>query len=89
MWLRRGQIHGFLRAEGTRACAGGLIATLGYSIVLWALARGAMVQVSALRETSVLFAALIGTRWLGEPLGRRRVAAAAGVVAGVLLLQWG
>jgi drug/metabolite transporter (DMT)-like permease len=89
LWLRKGKVGAFLRDEGLRACAGGVIATLGYSIVLWALARSAMAQVSALRETSVIFAALIGTRLLGEPFGRLRLLTAAGVVAGVLLLQLG
>jgi len=48
---------------------------------------GAMAHVSALRETSVLFAALIGAYVLGEPLGARRIAAAAVIVAGVVLMQ--
>lgn len=87
VWLRRGRIAAFVREEGVRSCAGGLIATLSYSIVLWAVARGAMAHVSALRETSVLLAAWIGTRLLGEPFGGTRVVAAAGVVAGVLLLR--
>ncbi len=89
LWRRRGRIDGFLRDEGPRALAGGVVATLAYSIVLWALAQGAMAHVSALRETSVIFAALIGTRLLGEPFGRARVGAALAVVAGVLLLRLG
>jgi drug/metabolite transporter (DMT)-like permease len=43
--------------------------------------------VSAVRETSVVLAAYLGTRVLGEPFGRRRVATAAVVAAGVVLLQ--
>lgn len=46
-----------------------------------------MAHVSALRETSVVIAALIGTRFLGEPFGRRRVLSAAVVVGGVVLLN--
>jgi drug/metabolite transporter (DMT)-like permease len=89
LWLRRGQIGAFLRDEGPRSFVGGVVATLGYSIVLWALAQGAMAHVSALRETSVIFAALIGTHLLGEPFGRLRVTAALAVAAGVLLLRLG
>ena len=48
-----------------------------------------MAQVSALRETSVIMAALIGSRLLREPFGRRRLVAASVVAAGVLLLQVG
>ena len=46
-----------------------------------------MAHVSALRETSVILAAVIGTRFLGEPFGFRRIAAAVGVVIGIVLLQ--
>ena len=51
------------------------------------IGQGGMAQVSALRETSVILAALIGTRLLGEPFGGRRVLAAAVVAVGVALLQ--
>jgi uncharacterized membrane protein len=51
--------------------------------------RGAMASVAALRETSVVFAALIGTLLLGEAFGARRIVAAAGVALGVILLQSG
>ena len=67
------------------ACA----AMIGYGIVLWAMSRGAMANVAALRETSVVFAALIGTQLLGEGFGPRRIGAALCVALGVLLLQTG
>ena len=54
-----------------------------------ALAFAPMAAVSALRETSALFAAIIGVKLLGEPLGRRRIMAAALVVAGVAMIEWG
>ena len=63
------------------------MATLGYTIVMWAMSRGGMAHVSALRETSVILAAVIGTRVLGEPFGLRRIAAAGAVVIGIALLQ--
>jgi drug/metabolite transporter (DMT)-like permease len=46
-----------------------------------------MASVSALRETSVIMAALIGTRLLREPFGRRRLVAASVVALGVMLLE--
>jgi drug/metabolite transporter (DMT)-like permease len=85
--LRAGRVMAFLRTRAGSGLAGGAMATLAYGIVLWALARGGMAQVAALRETGVIFAALIGTRLLGEPLGGRRVLAAAGVAIGVVLLE--
>jgi drug/metabolite transporter (DMT)-like permease len=89
LWLRgAGVAWRYARSrEGRRAFAGGFIGMVAYSIVLWALSQGAMALVSALRETSVIFAALIGTRLLGESFGRTRLIAAAGVAAGVMLLN--
>ncbi len=84
---RRDRIAGFLRAELGQGLAGGFLAALGYGIVLWAMSTSSMAGVAALRETSVLFAAWIGTRLLGEPFGLRRVISAAGVAAGLFLLQ--
>jgi drug/metabolite transporter (DMT)-like permease len=63
------------------------MATLGYVITLWAMSRAPMASVASLRESSVLFAALLGTRLLHEPFGRRRLAAAALLVAGLVLVQ--
>jgi len=85
----RGRLAPFLGREGARGVAGGLLAIVGYGIVLWAMSRGAMANVAALRETSVVFAALIGSRLLGEGFGGRRLAAALCVAVGVLLLQTG
>ena len=58
-----------------------------YGLVLWAQRRGALAVVAALRETSVLVAALIGTLVFGERFGRRRVLAAALLAAGIVALN--
>jgi drug/metabolite transporter (DMT)-like permease len=87
IWLRGPAIVPYLRQHGVRAAAGGALATLGYAIVLWAFAVGAVVQAATLRETSVIFAALMGALFLGEPFGRFRVLAAALVATGVILLH--
>ena len=71
------------RRPGIAASVGGLIANTGYGIAIYALALGPMAHVAALRETSVLFGALIGTLLLGEPFGGRRVAAAFVIVSGL------
>jgi drug/metabolite transporter (DMT)-like permease len=66
--------------------AGGVI--LGaYWMVVWALTQAPMASVSALRETSVIFGALIGSLLLREPYGGRRVVAAVFVAAGMVLLR--
>ena len=84
-----GSLAPFLGREGGRGVAGGVLALAGYTIVLWAMSRGSMANVAALRETSVVFAALIGSRILGEGFGGRRLAAALCVALGVVLLQTG
>lgn len=75
------------RRLGPLAIGGGLMATLGYAIALWALARAPMASVASLRESSVLFAALLGTRVLGDSFGRRRVVSAVVLVVGLILVQ--
>jgi len=85
----RGRFAPFFATAGVRGIAGGVLATLGYGIAVWAMSRGAMASVSALRETGVVFAALIGTHLLGEGFGARRTGAALCVALGVVLLQSG
>ena len=70
-----------------RGVVAGLLAAVSYCALLWGLSLGAMAPVAALRETSVIFAAIVGTLILGEPFGRRRIAAAAVVAAGVVALN--
>lgn len=71
------------------ACLG-TIASLGsYGIALWAMTRAPVAVVAALRETSVLFAALIGTLWLKERFGLQRALGTGVVVAGVMALRFG
>ena len=84
---RRRQLIDHAVSIWPRALAGSAMALVAYWIVIWALAQGPMAPVAALRETSVIFAALFGTVLLREPFGRLRVGAAALVAAGVVLLQ--
>jgi drug/metabolite transporter (DMT)-like permease len=84
---RRGAAINFLRAHWKPSVGGGVLAFTAYSLAIWALTLGAMVHVSALRETSVVIAALIGTRLLGEPFGARRVLSATIVAAGVVVMH--
>ena len=70
-----------------RGLLGGACSLAAYGIVLFAMTRAPVAAVAALRETSVLFAALIGAVWLKEGLGPMRLAGAASVVAGVAALK--
>jgi len=92
LWLAVRRPEGFVRATGPwwrHGLIGGLLATAAYGFVIYAMSAGGMAHVSALRETSTLFAALIGTLILGEKGGgpARRIVAAALVSGGILALQ--
>jgi drug/metabolite transporter (DMT)-like permease len=82
-----------LRAVSPRVIAlgflGGVISGTGYGLVLYAKTLAPLGLVSALRETSVIFAAMIGVLWFGEgPRGNRLIAA--GIVAvGIIVIGLG
>jgi len=77
----------YMRAQWRRGLVGGFCSVTAYGIVLWAMTRAPVAAVAALRETSVLFAAIIGTVLLKEGFGLARLAGAASVVAGVAALK--
>jgi len=77
-----------VRQYGWRSAIGGVVAAIGYGIAIWALSLGAMAHVAALRETSVLFAALMGVFLLKERFGGRRVLAAVLIVCGLILMNF-
>lgn len=68
--------------------AGGALAAAAYGIAIWAMTVAPIALVAALRETGVLFAALIGVVFLGEPLRLLRVVAAIMAVGGALLIRF-
>jgi drug/metabolite transporter (DMT)-like permease len=78
---------GYLRSQWRRGLLGGFCSVAAYAIVLWAMTRAPVAAISALRETSVIFAALIGAIWLKEGFGLARLAGAATVVVGVATLK--
>ena len=87
-WRRRGrEMRGILAREWRKSLFGGVLAITAYGLVIWAMSVGPMAQVSALRESSVIFAALIGVVVLGESFGARRVTAAVLVTAGLVILN--
>ena len=89
MVLRRGAIAATLRTRWQYGVAGGALSILSFGSALYAFTLLETAKVSALRETAVVFAALMGTTFLGESFGRRRIAAAVALAAGLLLMQFG
>jgi drug/metabolite transporter (DMT)-like permease len=79
-------LAGAVAGDWRRGTFGGVIAALSYATIIWVMSVGALAPISALRETSVIIAALLGTTLLGESFGRARVAAAIVVCAGAALL---
>lgn len=88
---RRGLAVAWPYARGRLPVAAlGATASLGsYGIALWAMTRAPVATVAALRETSVLFAALLGSWFLKEAFTARRAVATAVIVAGVMALRMG
>ncbi|HEX8956252.1 MAG TPA: EamA family transporter, partial [Burkholderiaceae bacterium] len=58
-----------------------------YGIVLWAMTRAPIAEVAALRETAILFGALIAMFWLRERMRRRGFIAIALIVAGAMVFR--
>ncbi|MDH5205751.1 MAG: SMR family transporter [Hylemonella sp.] len=69
------------------ALLGGGASLAAYSLVLWAMTQAPIARVAALRETSIVFAALLGWWLLGERLSRQRLLAIAVVLSGAALLR--
>ena len=87
--LLRGPIALRLESRDTwKALAGGLLSFGSYGAVIAALALGSVGAVSALRETSIVFSALIGRFFLGESLTLRRALVCLSVTAGAVLIGY-
>jgi len=80
-------LHG--RARAPLALLGAAASVGSYGIALWAMTRAPVATVAALRETSVLFAALLGSWFLKEAFNLRRAAGTAAIVIGVMALRMG
>ncbi len=94
VWARRSpaqraEIVAYARKRWPVAMLGGSASIGSYAIALWAMTRAPIASVAALRETSVLFAALLGTLLLKERFGLQRAIGTGVIVAGVMALRFG
>lgn len=78
-----------LRARWRRFAVAGAASVLTYWMVLVAVQRASVGYVTALRESSVVLAALVGVFVLKEPDAKRRITAACIAVAGLAILVAG
>lgn len=64
-----------------------LIAYLGYGSALYAFRFGGLAETAAMRETSILFAVLLGTVWLREHVSKTRLAGISLIAIGAISLK--
>ena len=78
-----------LRRDWRLGTLGGLMSLVAYAIVVWAQNQAPLALVSALRETSVLLAGVLGWLFFRERLSPVRTLLTVTAVAGVVALQLG
>ncbi|PZP80464.1 MAG: EamA family transporter, partial [Stenotrophomonas maltophilia] len=84
---RGGAVLDYARQHWPLGLAGGVGTTASYAMALWSMTQAPVAMVSALRESSILFALLISVFLLRERIPRARWLAAALIVGGVLALR--
>ncbi len=88
MLARRGRAMGhYARRRWPLATLGALASLGSYGIALWAMTQAPVATVAALRETSVLFAVLLGTWLLKEAFTLRRLLGSCAIVGGVMSMR--
>lgn len=85
--MRGPSVYATLPKTVPASFGGGLLMMSGYFIAIWAMTRAPIALVAALRESSVLFGAIIAALVLKEPLTSWRIVASLLVLAGVVLLR--
>lgn len=85
--LKRQDVMAGIGGYWALGLAGGALSLAAYWIVIWAMTIAPIPLVAALRETSILFALLIGAFWLGERVTRVRAASIVMVLAGLALMR--
>ncbi|MGE3147254.1 MAG: EamA family transporter [Pseudorhodoplanes sp.] len=87
-WLRGGaRVFAAMRPHWGLGLAGGALQLISYGIAIWAMTLAPIALVAALRETSVLFGALLAVVLLKEPWRPVRLLAALTIVAGMVLIR--
>jgi drug/metabolite transporter (DMT)-like permease len=86
--VRRGpNVFAEMSVAWAKGLAGGGLQLGSYWVAIWAMTVAPIAVVAALRETSVLFGALIAVVVLKEPLRPIRVLAAVLIVAGLVMIK--
>jgi drug/metabolite transporter (DMT)-like permease len=88
VWIRRGRVWSDIAPQIRDGAIGGLLGTISYGAALWAFTMSEAANVTAIRETSVVFGAIFGAVFLKEAFGPRRIAAASVLAIGLVLLEF-
>ena len=86
-YIRGGEIGQILWSERKHGLAAGVFGIASYVMALLALRVGNAVEIAALRETSIMFAILIGYFFLGEGIGIRRLITVALITMGAITIK--
>lgn len=89
IWRRSlAEVTQHMRQNWRKSILGAAMSMTSYGIVLWAMTQTSIPAVAALRETSVIFAALLGAWFLREQMGVWRILGAAFVGSGAAVIRW-
>jgi drug/metabolite transporter (DMT)-like permease len=88
IWRRGRSAMTHLRRRWLFSLLGSMLTMGSYGLVLWAMTVAPIPAVAALRETSVIFAAFLGTWLLKERMGRWRIAGAVLVALGAMAIRF-
>jgi drug/metabolite transporter (DMT)-like permease len=83
----RGKVFAAMVPYWATGLAGGGLQFVSYGIAIWAMTVAPIAIVAALRETSVLFGAVLAVVFLKEPLRPSRIAAAVMIVLGLFMIR--
>ncbi|RAN36779.1 MULTISPECIES: DMT family transporter [unclassified Hyphomonas] len=89
LWQRRGRYMKTIRPQFRSGVIGGIVGCLSYGMAIFAYTMTDAAMVTALRETSVVFAAVMAALFLKESFGARRIVAASVLATGLVLMQAG
>ena len=87
-WIRRGAVWTDIAPQIRDGAIGGFLGTISYGAALWAFTLTEAANVTAIRETSVVFGAILGAVFLNEAFGKRRILAASCLAFGLMLLEF-
>lgn len=85
--IKREAFASALKTDWRAGLAGGILSLAAYWIAIWAMTVAPIPLVAALRETSILFALVIGMIWLGEKVTPIRAASILMVLAGMAVMR--